>query len=249
MSDNAEQPETKQNKVIIDDGPWARSPAHPREVSLLRDTGTLFQDIIRTFRISAEFWRGFRAFRSVRNCVTVFGSARFNEEHVYYRLARATGLALAEAGMTVLTGGGPGIMEAANRGAKEGGGRSIGCNIELPMEQSPNPYLDYWVEMHYFFSRKVILVKYSSAFILMPGGFGTMDEIFETATLIQTGKIGNFPIVCMGIDYWQHLFPFLQHTMVQWGTISEGDLDMVYMTDSPNKAVTHILEQCAINHK
>lgn len=156
-------------------------------------------------RIANEFLRGFRFFHDVGRCVTVFGSARFPEGHRYYELAREVGKQLARAGYAVMTGGGPGIMEAANRGAKEGGGRSLGCNIELPREQEPNPFLDEWLDFEYFFVRKVMLVKYSSGFVLCPGGFGTMDEAFETLNLMHTGKIEDFPVVLMGEDYWRHL--------------------------------------------
>jgi uncharacterized protein (TIGR00730 family) len=146
-------------------------------------------ELIRVLRIMVEFVRGFRALHFVGPCVTVFGSARFKEDHPYYALGREVGRELARAGFTVMTGGGPGIMEAANRGAKEVGGRSVGCNIELPAEQKPNQYLDRFITFHHFFVRKVMLVKYSYAFVALPGGFGTLDEIFETATLVQTGKI------------------------------------------------------------
>src|SRR5262245_21448532 len=146
-------------------------------------------ELFRAIRIFIEFIRGFRALHFVGPCVTVFGSARFKEDHPYYALGREVGRALARAGFTVMTGGGPGIMEAANRGAKDVGGRSVGCNIELPEEQRPNPYLDRWITFRHFFVRKVMLVKYSYAFVALPGGFGTLDEIFETATLVQTGKI------------------------------------------------------------
>ena len=151
------------------------------------------KELVRALRIMAEFIRGFRALHFVGPCVTVFGSARFKEDHPYYALGREVGRELARAGFTVMTGGGPGIMEAANRGAKEVGGRSVGCNIELPAEQKPNPYLDRWITFHHFFVRKVMLVKYSYAFVALPGGFGTLDEIFETATLVQTGKIRGVP--------------------------------------------------------
>jgi uncharacterized protein (TIGR00730 family) len=172
--------------------------------------------------------------------VTVFGSARFKEDNRYYRMAREVGRLLGERGFAVMTGGGPGIMEAANRGAKEGGGFSVGCNIELPHEQSCNAYLDCWVDFRYFFVRKVMLVKYSYAFVLMPGGFGTMDEIFETATLIQTGKIERFPLVLMGTDYWGDLVDFMKTRMVAGGTIAASDVDRFMITDSPAEAVDHI---------
>ena len=188
-------------------------------------------------RIANEFLRGFRFFQELGRCVTVFGSARFEEGHPYYEMARETGRELAGAGFTVMTGGGPGIMEAANRGAKEGGGRSLGCNIELPMEQEPNPFLDEWLDFDYFFVRKVMLVKYSTGFVLCPGGFGTMDEAFETLTLMQTRKIENFPVVLMGDEYWQHLDSFVQNSMVAAATIDEEDLDLVSRTDDPREAV------------
>jgi uncharacterized protein (TIGR00730 family) len=170
------------------------------------------------FRVLAEFVRGFRALHFVGPCVTVFGSARFEETHPYYQLARQVGSRLAQLGFTVMTGGGPGLMEAANRGAKDAGGRSIGCNIELSREQRPNPYLDRQVLMKYFFVRKVLLFKYSYAFVILPGGFGTMDECFEALTLIQTGKIHDFPLVVMDGAYWRNLRELLDD-MLKAGTI------------------------------
>ena len=172
----------------------------------------------------------------------MFGSARFAEDHKYYKLAREVGKRLATVGFTVMTGGGPGIMEAANRGARDVGGRSLGCNIILPKEQKPNEYLDQWITFRYFFVRKVMLVKYSYAFVVMPGGFGTLDELFETATLIQTGKIDNFHVVLMGKDYWGPLLEFLRSTLVREGTIAESDLDRWIVTDSPEEAVERIRE-------
>jgi hypothetical protein len=174
--------------------------------------------------------------------VTVFGSARFKEDHRYYGLAREVGRELARAGFTVMTGGGPGIMEAANRGAREMGGRSVGCNIELPAEQRPNHYLDRWVTFRHFFVRKVMLVKYSYAFIALPGGFGTLDEIFETMTLVQTGKIKEFPIVLMVRDFWQPLVDFLKTRPLAEGTIGPGDLERLTVTDSPAEAVRTVTD-------
>lgn len=190
-------------------------------------------------RVFREFIRGFRVLHFVGPCVTVFGSARFKEDHRYYRLAREVGSALSRIGFTVMTGGGPGIMEAANRGAKDAGGPSVGCNILLPMEQAANPYLDREVTFRYFFVRKVMLVKYSYAFVVMPGGVGTMDELFESITLIQTGKIKSFPIVLMGIDYWRPLIEFLKF-MVEARTIDASDLDLLLVTDSIDEAMSHI---------
>lgn len=198
-------------------------------------------ELARTLRIAWEFIRGFRTLHFVGPCVTVFGSARFNEDHRYYQLAREVGARLARAGFTVMTGGGPGIMEAANRGAREAGGKSIGCSIQLPHEQAANPYLDVMVQFHYFFVRKVMLVKYSYAFIVLPGGFGTMDEIFETATLIQTGKMDNFPMVMMGSDYWQPLLELLVEKMVPEGTIGAPDVSRLVLTDSAEDAVSLVL--------
>jgi uncharacterized protein (TIGR00730 family) len=199
-------------------------------------------EAMRVLRIGAEFVRGFRSLHFVGPCVTVFGSARFQDGHRYYEMSRAVGASLADRGFTVMTGGGPGVMEGANRGAREAGGRSIGCNIVLPMEQAPNPYLDRVVNFNYFFVRKVMLVKYSYAFVCLPGGFGTMDEIFETATLIQTGKIHRFPLVLMGREYWQPLVDFVRNTMIPEATISPEDLDGVLLTDDPEEAADSVLD-------
>lgn len=190
----------------------------------------------RALRIFWELIRGFRALHFVGPCVTVFGSARFGEGHPAYELGRSVGRALARAGFTVMTGGGPGVMEAANRGAKEVGGASIGCNIELPHEQRPNPYVDRAVTFHYFFIRKLMLVKYSYAFIALPGGFGTVDELFEVATLVQTGKVRDYPIILMGLDYWQPLVSQLRDRMVASGAIDAADLRHITLTDSPDEA-------------
>ena len=190
-------------------------------------------------RTMVEFLRGFRRLHFVGPCVTVFGSARFKEEHPYYQLAREVGAGLANLGFTVMTGGGPGIMEAANRGAKEAGGTSVGCNIVLPFEQRPNPYLDTMLEFRYFFIRKVMLVKYSYAFVVLPGGVGTMDELFEALTLIQTRKILDFPVVLMGRDYYQPMMEFMEQ-MVQAKTIGETDLNLLMVTDSVEEAMAHI---------
>ncbi|MEJ2128985.1 MAG: TIGR00730 family Rossman fold protein [Woeseiaceae bacterium] len=184
-----------------------------------------------------EILRGFESFDFLGPCVTVFGSSRFGENNQYYRLAREMGSALAKAGFAVMTGGGPGIMEAANRGAKEAGGLSIGCNIHLPREQKPNPYLDKFILMEHFFIRKVLLVKYSSAFVVMPGGFGTLDEAFEVATLIQTGKLERFPIVGMGLDFWSQLRGFARETMLTSGVISEEDIAFVHPVASVDEAM------------
>jgi hypothetical protein len=191
------------------------------------------------FRVVAEFVRGLRKLHFLGPCVTVFGSARIPEGHPYYGLAREVGREIVKLGFTVMTGGGGGIMEAANRGAREGGGRSVGCNIRLPHEQHPNRYLDHWVTIRYFFIRKVFLFKYSYAFVAMPGGIGTLDELFEAYTLIQNKKIQDFPIVLMGRAYWEPLLELLKE-MAEERTISPTDLDLILVTDSVEEAMAHI---------
>ncbi|MGE3857772.1 MAG: TIGR00730 family Rossman fold protein [Dehalococcoidia bacterium] len=199
-------------------------------------------ELLRIFRIGWEFLRGFRRLHFLGPCVTVFGSARVPDGHPHYALGRSVGAGLARAGFTVMTGGGPGVMEAANRGAREAGGLSVGCNIDLPEEQEPNRYLDTFVQFHYFFVRKVMLVKYSYAFVVLPGGFGTLDEVFETATLIQTGKIRDFPIVLMGTEFWAPMVDFLARTMLADGKIRQSDIDRLTLTDSVEEAVAIIRE-------
>jgi len=191
-------------------------------------------------RFFLEFLRGFESLDFDGPCVTVFGSARFPEGHRWYELAQELGRGLAEAGFTVMTGGGPGIMEAANRGAKEAGGRSLGCNIRLPHEQEPNPYLDDFIELDYFFVRKVMLVKYSCAFVVMPGGFGTLDEAFEVLTLLQTGKLESFPVVSMGNEFWGNLREFAEKSLLADATVDPQDLDLIQGTDSVEEAVNII---------
>jgi uncharacterized protein (TIGR00730 family) len=198
-----------------------------------------FEEFITLLRVMRDFLRGFRTLHFVGPCVTVFGSSRIKPGDPHYELARKMGAAVARLGFTVITGGGPGIMEAANRGAKEAGGRSVGCTIELPSEQPANAYLDRCVRMHYFFVRKTLLVKYSYAFVVMPGGAGTLDELFEALTLIQTGKIKNFPIVIMGTNYWKELIGFI-NKMEQHGMIAAVDLKLIYATDSVEEAIAHI---------
>lgn len=186
-----------------------------------------------------DFIRGFRTLHFAGPCVTVFGSARFHEDHPVYQQAREVGAGLVRMGFTVMTGGGPGVMEGANRGAKEAGGFSIGCNISLPFEQAENPYLDRSVTCEYFFVRKVLLFKYSYAFIALPGGIGTLDELFEALTLIQTGKVLNFPVVLMGKAYWTPLLAQLD-LMVREKTISPEDLDLLLVTDDVEEAMAHV---------
>jgi hypothetical protein len=215
------------------------------EHGLLVGPGRRLAELLRALRFSVEFIRGFRALHFVGPCVTIFGSARFGESHPYYALARETARQVGRAGFTVMTGGGPGIMEAANRGARDVGARSVGCNIQLPREQKPNPYVDRFVEFRHFFVRKLMLVKYSYAFIALPGGFGTLDEIFEVATLIQTRKIESFPCVLMGVDYWAPLREFIERAMVDAGTISREDAAKLLFTDDPAEAVRWIAERTA----
>lgn len=191
------------------------------------------------FQIGWQFLKGLRTLHFVGPCVTVFGSARFHEGHQYYSLARKMGSAIRELGFTVMTGGGPGLMEAANRGAFETGGQSVGCNIRLPYEQQPNPYMHTSVTINFFFVRKVLMLKYSYAFVVMPGGWGTMDELFETLTLVQTGVIHQFPVVLMGCEYYQPLMNYMQD-MIRAGTISEKDLQLVCLTDDVDEAQQHI---------
>jgi uncharacterized protein (TIGR00730 family) len=222
---------------------WGKGTRDRDEQRFLHGPGPRRSELGHSLRILREFVRGFRTLHFVGPCVTVFGSARFKEDHPYYALAREVGAKVAEAGFTVMTGGGPGIMEAANRGAKDVGGTSVGCNITLPSEQKPNPYLDRWVEVKYFYVRKMLLEKYSYAFIAMPGGIGTLDEIFETAVLIQTHKIQDFPIVLMGRSYWTPLLDYLRTVQLATGTIDPEDVSRWILSDSPEEVVTLILER------
>lgn len=212
---------------------------YKEEKSFLEGPRARWREMKYVFGVIAQFVKGFRTLHFVGPCITVFGSARFKEDHPYYELARKTSSELAKLGYAIMTGGGPGIMEAANRGAKDVGGLSIGCNIVLPHEQYANPYLDYSVDMEYFFVRKELLRKYSFAFIIMPGGFGTLDEFFETVTLIQTKKTESFPVVVMGIEFHKDIIGHIE-IMAQERTISEEDMHLILFTDSVEEAVEHI---------
>ncbi len=225
MNSNLEDIEYSERSFL--DGPRTR----------LRELGTVT-------RVTRELINGFRRLHFVGPCVTVFGSARIAEGTHDYELARRVGSEMSRLGFTVMTGGGPGIMQAANRGAKDAGGFSVGCTINLPREKHANPYLDVSVDFRYFFVRKVMLVKYSYAFIVMPGGFGTLDELFEALTLIQTAKIHDFPMVVMGTEYWSSLVAQLDD-MVTHGTINREDLDLLLVTDSVDEAVAHV-QRCAV---
>ena len=210
------------------------------EHELLNQTRTPEKEKARLDRINSEFMRAFRRLYRIGPAVTVFGSARFKQKHPYYKLARGVGSELARAGFATMTGGGPGIMEAANRGAHEAGGSSYGLNIKLPREQSANPYVDETFEFRYFFTRKVCLVKYSCAFIVMPGGLGTLDEMFEAATLIQCGKIGPFPLILMDERYWDGLRVWFQFMMAE-GVFGRDEIGFGHVTDSPKEAVDLII--------
>ncbi len=210
---------------------------HPSERPAFLDS-----DPWRSLRILSEFVEGFDALAGIGKAVTVFGSARVREDNPWYQKARDVGRMLAEEGYAVITGGGPGIMEAANRGCHEGGGLSIGCNIELPHEQAVNPYVDLGVEFRYFFARKTMFVKYADGFVIFPGGDGTLDELFESLTLIQTGKIRHFPVVLMGTEYWSGLLDWIRSELVPAGTIDAIDLDLVQLTDDPQEACRMLTE-------
>jgi uncharacterized protein (TIGR00730 family) len=229
---------------IIDDAIRDASPATEDE-KLLQQSGPRVDftrtDPWRVLRIMGEFIEGFDTLAPIEKAVTIFGSARIGPDDPHYDAAVETARLLAEAGFAILTGAGPGIMEAANKGAKIGGGRSIGCNIELPFEQGANPYVDTLVNFKYFFVRKTMFIKYSVAFIIFPGGFGTLDELFEALTLIQTGKIYRFPVILFGRYYWAGLLRWLQARVLTEGKISEGDLDLMLVTDDPNEAVQAIV--------
>lgn len=211
------------------------------EIKFLSGPQSRGKELLFTLDTFGQLIKGFRALHFVGPCITIFGSARFKEDHKYYKLARKAAAEFAKLGFTIMTGGGPGIMEAANRGAQDVGGRSVGCNIRLETEQFPNPYLDKWVEIKHFFIRKILLIKYSYAFVVMPGGFGTLDEYFEAITLVQTKKIGNFPVIIFCKDFHKKL---MEHTimMKELGTISDTDHNLFLVTDSIEEAIESIKE-------
>jgi uncharacterized protein (TIGR00730 family) len=202
----------------------------------------------RALRILSEFVEGFDALATVGPAVTIFGSARVGEGTPMYELSREIARKLARSGFAIITGGGPGIMEAANRGCREGGGLSVGCNIELPHEQSLNPYVDLGVEFRYFFARKTMFVKYADAFVIMPGGFGTLDELFESLTLIQTGKVRHFPVILVGSEYWQGLIDWMRAVQLPAGAVSEADLALLKLTDDPDEVVAIVRDYAARTH-
>jgi uncharacterized protein (TIGR00730 family) len=212
------------------------------EIQFLEGPQNRWKDFKYAVNVFFEFIKGFRALHFIGPCITVFGSARFNEEHEYYKQARKLSGEIAKLGFTIMTGGGPGIMEAANRGAKDVGGKSVGCNIVLAHEQHRNPYLDKWVDIKYFFLRKTLLIKYSYAFVVMPGGFGTLDEFFEALTLVQTKKINTFPIIIFDKDFYKKI---LEHnnSMCEAGTISAEDEKLYLVTDSIEETIAYIKEK------
>jgi uncharacterized protein (TIGR00730 family) len=203
----------------------------------------------RALRILSEFVEGFDALAGIGPAVTIFGSARVDEGSPPYDLARTIARRLAESGFAIITGGGPGVMEAANRGCREGGGLSIGCNIELPHEQALNPYVDLGVEFRYFFARKTMFVKYADAFVILPGGFGTLDELFEALTLIQTGKVRDFPVVLVGGRYWDGLLDWMRDVQLPAGAIAQSDIDLLRVTDDPDEIVSIIHEYASRAHE
>lgn len=220
----------------------------PKEHVFLEGPRSRSYEMAFAWRVFKQFIKAFRCLHFVGPCITVFGSARFKEDNEYYIAAREFGKQIAAYGFTTMTGGGPGIMEAANRGAYEAGGMSVGCNIQLPFEQMHNKYMHRWVTFEHFFVRKVILLKYSYGFIIMPGGFGTMDEFFETLTLVQTKTIHSFPIVLYGKEYYQPLLEVMHH-MAEKGTISEEDMSLVLLTDDIHEAMEHIRKYIMQNYK
>ena len=231
-------------------------PAPKKRVPILNPEETQYLDgplnrgseFLFAIKVLCQFLKGFRALHFLGPCITVFGSARFKEGHPYYEKAREIGRAIADMGFTVMTGGGPGIMEAANRGAYEAGGKSVGCNIVLPFEQKSNPYLHKSVNIRYFFVRKSCSLKYSYAFVVLPGGWGTMDEMFETLTLVQTKVIHNFPVVLVGKEYYSQLMDYLLF-MVNQKTISPEDLELIKLTDDTEEAMEHIRKYILKNYE
>ena len=220
-----------------------RQTEDERLLESVEELETIGRDAWRIFRIMGEFVEGFEGMSEIGPSVSIFGSARTKSDDPMYQRCTETTRLLGEAGFGIITGGGPGMMEAANRGAKEAGARSVGCNIELPFEQYTNEYIDVSIDFRYFFVRKMMFVKYAEAFVIFPGGFGTMDELFEALTLIQTQKVRNFPIVLFGSDYWGGLMEWMRGTMAVQGKIADNDLDLVLVTDSPEQARDHIVHR------
>jgi uncharacterized protein (TIGR00730 family) len=240
--------EAKRSTAVTD--PKDEKPGAPSLLERVEGAEKLFlsgrrhreADLASAVRFFLEFLEAFESFEATQPCVTIFGSSRFAEDHVYYQRAREIGAALARAGYAVMTGGGSGIMEAANRGAKEGGGLSLGCNIQLPREQVPNRYLDRFIHFEHFFARKVMLVKYSCAVVVMPGGFGTLDETMEIATLMQTNKLNHFPLIAVGREFWDPFDAFVREAMVKLGTISEEETRVIHRAETAEEVVRLVRE-------
>lgn len=227
---------------VSNENEWGVESPNQSEKVFLEGPQSRSSELVHAFDVFKEMIMGIRKLHKIGPCVTVYGSARFDEDHPYYDLARRLGGELVKHGFRVMTGGGPGIMEAANRGAHENDGVSVGCNIVLPREQKPNPYLSYFLEFKYFMVRKFMLAKYSYGFVAMPGGFGTLDELFGILTLIQTKKIKHFPVVLMGTEFWQPLRNLIEERLVSAKTIDPEDTQYLYFTDSPEEAARFIQE-------
>ncbi len=219
------------------------------DIRLIEELKIRQGDTWRVLKIMSEFVQGFDALSSVGPAITFFGSSRLNETDPYYKKAYRTAFMLGSLGFHIITGGGPGIMEAANRGGKDSGTLSVGLNIQIPTEQVPNPYQNLSLNFDYFFVRKVMLLRYSTAYLIFPGGFGTLDELFEALTLIQTGKSPRFPIILFGSEYWKPLLDFMKNTMVSYGTISREDLNLISLCDTPEEAVELIIEEMVSLYK
>jgi uncharacterized protein (TIGR00730 family) len=245
-------PERRSGRLVLrgDAAQRIGKPAATEDEQLLKPAPRGRPDFVdsdpwRALRILSEFVEGFDALAGIGPAVTIFGSARVGEGAPAYEQARTIARHLAESGFAIITGGGPGVMEAANRGCQEGGGLSIGCNIELPHEQGLNPYVDLGVEFHYFFARKTMFVKYASAFVILPGGFGTLDELFEALTLIQTGKVRHFPVVLVGANYWRGMLDWMRDVLLKAGAVSGEDLALLKVTDDPDEVVAIVREYAA----
>ena len=230
----------KKTNITSNQTNWGTESRDQEERVFLEGPQSRSIEFHHAFNVFHEMIKGFKKFHFLGPCVTVFGSARFEEDHHFYKLAMDMGKQLTLKGFAVMTGGGPGIMEAANRGCKSQGGTSVGCNITLPKEQKPNIYLDEWVEFKYFMVRKYMLAKYSYGFVAMPGGFGTLDELFSVLTLIQTKKMNNFPVVLLGTEYWEPLRYLIEKRLVDAKTINADDTKTLYFTDSPREAAQFI---------
>ena len=235
----------RRGPVLLRGNQIPRTTTDQRLLASDQDTDWLHLDPWRVMRIQSEFVEGFGALAELGQAVSVFGSARTKPDHEDYAAGETVGRLLAEAGYAVITGGGPGVMEAANKGATQAGGTSVGLGIELPFEQGVNEYVNLGINFRYFFARKTMFLKYAQGFIVMPGGFGTFDELFEAVTLVQTHKVTQFPLVLVGKEYWGGLLEWIRSTALARGTISEVDLDIIYLTDDPAEAVRHVVERAS----